>query len=130
MWLMGAAVGVGDAVGELLDGEQAVGFDDAALAMDPGRLDGIEPRALDGQVAGDDADPIAALLDLSVVVADPGTDLLADVPGGVVPDQEQRLLVGRLEFPAAPVEVVDGDGAPGPTIHETQPHPVSGVLLT
>src|SRR4051794_25605716 len=129
MRLMGAAVGIGDALGELIDGEQAVGFEDAALAMDPGRLDGVEPRALDGQVAGDDADAVAAPLDLSVVVTDPGPDLLTDVPGGVVPDQEQGLFAVGMELPAAPVEVVDGDGAHGPTIHEAQPHLVSRVLI-
>src|SRR5215211_223152 len=105
MWLMGAAVGIGDAIGELVDGEQAVGFEDAAFAVHPGRFDGVEPGALDGQVAGDDPDAVAALLDLAVVVTGPVADLLADVPGGVVPEQEQRLLASRLELAAAPVEV-------------------------
>ena len=31
-----AAVGISHAVGEFLDGEQAVGFEDAAFAVDPG----------------------------------------------------------------------------------------------
>lgn len=71
MGFMGAAVGIGDVVGELGDGEEAVGFDDAAFGEDPGRFDGVEPRALDRQVAGDDADAAALLLDLPVMVADP-----------------------------------------------------------
>src|SRR6266496_1846954 len=35
---MRTAVGIGDAVGQLLDREQAVGFDDAAFAVNPGGL--------------------------------------------------------------------------------------------
>src|SRR5215218_5859689 len=128
MGFMGAAVGIGDALSELVDGEQAVGFDDAAFAMDPGGFDGVEPGALDREVAGDDADPVAVLLDLAVVVPDPGADLLAGVPGGVVPDQEQGFLAGRVELLAAPVQVVDGDGADGTTFDEAQPHPVGGLV--
>src|SRR4051812_34568780 len=129
MRLTGAVVGVGDAIGQLVDGEQAVGFDDAAFAVGPGWFDGVEPRAFDGQVAGDDPDPDAAPLDLAVVVTDPGADQMADVPGGVVPDQEQGLLAVRAELAAAPVQVVDGHGADGPAIDEPEPHPVGGVLL-
>jgi hypothetical protein len=39
-----AAVGVADAVGELVGREQTVGFDDASFAMDPGGLS--EPMLL------------------------------------------------------------------------------------
>ena len=130
MGFMGTTVGVGDAVGAFLDGEQAVGFEDAAFAVDPGGLDGVEPWTLDWQVAGDDADAVTRLLDLAVVVSDPVTDEVADVPGGVVPDQEQRLLAVGVELAAAPVEVVDGDGADRPAIDEPQPHPVGGVPVT
>src|SRR5215212_2119256 len=108
MGLVGAAVGIGDALSELVDGEEAVGFHDTAFAMDPGRFDGVEPGALDRQVAGDDADAVAALLGLSVVATDPGADLLADVPGGIVPDEEQGLLAVGVELSAAPVQVIDG----------------------
>jgi hypothetical protein len=44
MRCMGAAVGVADAVSELGGGEQAVGFDDPSLAVDPGGLS--EPMLL------------------------------------------------------------------------------------
>src|SRR4051794_35736257 len=114
MGLMGAAVGVGDAIGEVLDGQQAIGFDDAAFAVDPGGFDGVEPGALNWQVAGDDPNTDAALLDLAAVVTDPVTHQLADVPGGIVPDQEQGVLAGRLEFAAAPVQIVDGDSTDRP----------------
>src|SRR5688572_19294357 len=129
MRFMGTPVGVGNAVGELLDGEQAVGFEDAAFAVDPGGLNGVEPRTLDRQVAGDDPDAVTILLDLPVVVTDPVAHLVADVPGRVVPDQEQSLLAVGVELPAAPVEVLDGDGTDGPSVDEPQPHLVGSILV-
>src|SRR4051794_11520352 len=128
MRFVGTAVGVGDAVSEFVRGEQGIGFDDASLAVDPGGLDGVEPGALTRQIAGDEADALPALLDQAVVVADPVADLLADVPGGIVPDHEERLLAGGLELAAAPVQVVDGDGAHRAAIDEAQPHLVGGIL--
>ena len=50
-----------DPVGKLVCREQAGRFDDLALAMHPVRLDAIEPGALGGQVASDDAYPLALL---------------------------------------------------------------------
>src|SRR5215210_1734729 len=129
MGLMGTAVGVADAVGELVDREQAVSLDDAPLAVGPGRLDRVEPGALTGQVAGDDAHAPAAPLHLAIVVADPRADLVADVPGGVVPAQEQGRLAGGVERAAAPRQVVDRDGADGPAVDEAQPDLVSRLLV-
>ena len=129
MRFMGAAVGVGDAIGEVLDGQQTIGFDDAALAVDSGGFDGVEPGALDRQVAGDDPNTDAALLDLAVVVTDPVAHQVADVPGGIVPDQEQGVLAVRMEFAAAPVQIVDGESTDRPTIDEPQPHLVAGVFV-
>ena len=76
MGLMRAAIRVGNAVGELLDGEEAIGFKDASLAVDPGGLNGIEPGALDRQVAGDDARCLVAEVDRS----DHASDLTSGVP--------------------------------------------------
>src|SRR3954468_1416924 len=118
MRFVGTAVGVGDTVCEFVRGEQGVGFDDTPLAVDPGRLDGVEPGALTRQIAGDEADALPALLDLAVVVVDPVADLLADVPGGIVPDHEERLLAGGLELAAAPAQVVDGHRTDGAAIDE------------
>src|SRR5436853_3322191 len=123
---MRTAVGIGDAVGEVLDREQAVGFEDAAFAVNPGGLNGVEPGALDREVVGDDADPTPTPFDLTIVVTDPLTHLLADMPGGVVPDQEQGFLPGRVELAAAPVQVVSRDGADRSAIDEPQPHLVGG----
>ena len=92
MGFMGAAEGA-QTRSAVLGAEQAVGLDDAALAVDPLGLDRVEPGALDRQVAGDDAHAAARrCLTCAVVVADPGAHRLADVPGGVVPDQQQRRL--------------------------------------
>jgi hypothetical protein len=72
------------AVGYLLSGEQARGFDNGALGMDPLGLDRVEPGTLDRQVADQDAHTAALLLDLPIVRPDPGTDGLTDVPGRVI----------------------------------------------
>src|SRR5918911_1864712 len=93
--------GGADALDELGGRQQAGWLNDAALAMHPLGLDGVQPRALDRQVARDDPDAGAGQLDLAVVAADPGPDLTADVPGGVVPDQQQGGLAHRLQLGTA-----------------------------
>src|SRR3954453_630411 len=92
MRLIGARERRADAFGQFAGGEQAGGLDHLALAVDPLGLGGIEPGALDGQGAGHDPDAAAAVPPLSVVLADPAADVLAQMPGGVVPDQEERRL--------------------------------------
>ena len=89
--------------------------------MEPHGLDGVEPGALDRQVAVDDADASARLLDLLVVGADPGADLGADVPGGVVPDQQQRGLSRSLQLRAAPGQELGGDRTDRAAVDEAQP---------
>ena len=90
-----AAAGIGHAVGELPNREEAVGFHDAACAVHPGGLDGVGPGALDRQTAGDDTDARAVQLDLPIVVADPVAHLLADVPGRVVQIRRASLASAR-----------------------------------
>src|SRR5262245_62262460 len=102
MGLMGAAEVGADAVDELLGGEEPGGLDHGALAVDPLGLYSVRPRALRGQPAGDDAHARAGALDLAVVGADPRPHLRADVPGGVVPDEEQGLLALGRQTVAAP----------------------------
>ena len=86
VFMRAAEIGTG-AVGDLVGREQPGGLNDGALAMDPLGLDGLEPRTLDRQIAGREAHPLALLVDLLVMAADPGSHHLADMPGGVVPDQ-------------------------------------------
>src|SRR5438067_5234310 len=126
MGLMGTVVGVGDAIGELMAGEQAVGLDEPAFAVAPGCFDRVEPRTFDRPVAGDDPDTHATLLDLTGVVTAPVADLVADVPGGVVPDQPEGIRAVGVELAAAPVQGVAGDGAAGPAIAEPEPPVVGG----
>jgi hypothetical protein len=49
------------------------------------------------------------LADLSIVCPDPVAHLLADVPRGVVPDQDQGSLTQLCQFFAAPGQVLGGD---------------------
>jgi hypothetical protein len=121
---MGAAEGVADTVDQLGSGEQPSRLDHAALAVEPHRLDGVEPGAFGRQGAGDDADAGAILLDLLVVGTEPGPDLGADVPGGVVPDQQQGRLAVCLESAAAPGQELGGDRADRAAVDEAQPDPL------
>ena len=89
--------------------------------MQPVRLDAVNPGTLAGQAAGDDPDTRALLPDRSVVVADPSTYLFADMPGGVIPDHEQRLLVQLGQLVAAPSQVLRGNAADRTAIDKTQP---------
>jgi hypothetical protein len=110
-----------DALNEFGRAEEAIGFDDAALAVDPLGLDGIEPGRLDGELADEEANPLALPLDLAVVRVEPGRDRLAEVPGGIVPDEEQGRLTALGQLPTTPVEELDRDGTDGPSVHEAQP---------
>src|SRR5215210_265954 len=81
------AIVAADPLDDLVPAQLPVGLHDRALAVDPLRLDGVEPRRLHRQEARDD--PHAPLgLGPAVVRLDPAPDALADVPAGVVPDQE------------------------------------------
>src|SRR4051794_31415848 len=84
----GRGEGGTDPLLHLARGEQPGGLHDASLAVDPLRLDRVEPRALDRQPAGHDAHPTVAVGTL-VVRPQPAPDRGAAVPAGVVPDQDQ-----------------------------------------
>ena len=77
-----------DTFSQLASGQQAIKFDHVALGMHPFGFDGIEPGALCGQQEGQKPNAVAGLLDLLVVLTDPGAHGLALMPGGVIPDQE------------------------------------------
>src|SRR5437763_1491345 len=71
--------------------------------------DRVEPRALARQAA--DQKPAAAVaLDPAVVGRDPGAHLAADVPGGVVPNQEQGPHALGRELAGHPGEEGAGHG--------------------
>src|ERR1044072_1836903 len=92
---MVAVEGGVDAAGEVVGGEQASGLGDAPFAVDPLRLDRVQPGALDGQVAVDDADPTPTTFDPAIVGADPVADGGADGAGGGGPDHQQGPFVRR-----------------------------------
>jgi hypothetical protein len=71
-------------------GDEPIGFGHRAFAVHPVGLDRIQPRALARQGADDDAHALAAASHHPVVGTDPLLYRMADVPAGVVPDEEQR----------------------------------------
>src|SRR5829696_3904935 len=94
-----------------------------ACPVNPLGLYGVESWALFGQQAADDPHPsCSALFDLPVMRGDPLSNLCADVPACVVPDQHPNLLARRLELLAAPKKEPRGYRAHGTTVHETHPH--------
>src|SRR5215208_1521784 len=108
-------------LGELVGSQHPVGLYNLALAVDPFRFDGVQPRTLLGQKATYDPHSFAALLDAAVVRSEPAPDLLGDVPGGIVPDQDHELLTKSFEPLQAPLKEPGRYGTDGPAVHEPQP---------
>src|SRR5262249_6944261 len=96
---------------------------DRLLAVLPLGLDPVQPRTFHRQSARQDANP-TRLLGTPVVLADPAPHALTDVPGGVVPDQQQRRLAFGRQLRTDPGQKVLGALADRPTLHEPQQHPV------
>jgi hypothetical protein len=95
-----------DAGVAFVHGEQPCRFGAPLLAMPPHRRDRGEPRTRDRHGAGHDPHRRLAGSDLLVVGGNPPADLLTAVPGGVVPDQQQRGLARRRQGRAAPGHVL------------------------
>src|SRR5215203_5445619 len=110
-----------DPVGELVGSQQAVEFDDPSFPMNPLGLDGVQPRALLGKMATHHPHPLAAVFDAAVVPAEPSPDLFGDVPGSVVPDEEQNLLARRFELLATPRKEPRRYTAHGSAVDEPYP---------
>ncbi len=91
-----------DPFSQLTSGQQAVMLDHVALGMHPFGFDGIEPRALCGQQERQNANALARLFDLLIVLANPSTNHLTLVPGSVIPDQEPVRLALFEQALAAP----------------------------
>src|SRR5512144_3066225 len=75
-----------DAVHNVLSVWLPIRLADGPLAVEPCRLDRVPPRTPRRKLAGDDAHATVAFR-LGIVLLDPAPNLLADVPGGVVPDE-------------------------------------------
>src|SRR5262245_55370933 len=101
--------------------QQAVWFRDGPFSMGPFRFDGIEPWAFTRQRTDDNAHALGPLLDLLIVLAEPGPHGVTTVPRGVVPDHEQgREALGR-ELGGAPRQKIDRDGTHGTPRDQAQP---------
>src|SRR6266704_2048674 len=107
---------------QLLSREQAIGFNNRLLGMDPLRLDRVEPGTFGGQKEGQNAHAFALLLDLLIVLANPATHHLADMKGGVIPDEQPRGLALRLQPLATPLQKLGRQGADWTPGDEAQRH--------
>src|SRR5690349_22400460 len=94
------AKGVAYTLPEFLRGQEPSRFNSRSLAMNPLWLDPIEPWTLERQPARDDAYPlfagVSALQYGLIVLTQPGSYLLAHVPGRVIPNEHQRLFALHL----------------------------------
>src|SRR2546421_11327169 len=86
-----------DPLGKLLGRKQAVGFDHLALAMNPFGFNGVEPGALGGQQERQNAYAFSLLLNLLVVLTDPGPYSQTFVPGSVIPNEQPGRLALLLQ---------------------------------
>ena len=109
-----------DPPGNLLGGEQSGWFHDRPFAMHPFGFNGIQPRAFDGEKADDDANTVAVVLHDTIVGMNPGANLFADMPGGIVPDQEEHPLTLVRQVLADPVEKLLRNRTDGATVNEAE----------
>jgi hypothetical protein len=117
-----------DPVSQFFACEEAVNLIDTSFRMSPAGLDGIEPGALGGQIAGQDAYAPTLPLDLLVVCAYPSPDGFADVPWCIVPDQRQDFLARSLQFLASPGQELGRHSANWTAVYKAQPDPLLEVL--
>ena len=82
---------------------------------------GLSQGLLRGQQERQNANAFARLLDLLVVLANPGAHGLTLMPGGIIPDQEPVRLAFVEQALATPLQELGGDGAHRASGHEAQP---------
>jgi hypothetical protein len=111
-----------DPLSQLLGRKQAVGFNDGPLPMYPLWLDGIKPGAFCRESEGQDTHACAGLFDLLIVFSDPGAHSLADMPRGIVPDQQPGSFALPCQPLTAPLKKLRGDIAHRTPINEAQGH--------
>src|SRR5258708_7877607 len=98
-----------DALSKLRGRKQAISLDDITLAVDPFGFNRIEPGTLLWEKHRQNAHPFSLLLDLLVVLTNPGAHQLAVVPGSIVPDQQPGGFALCLESCATPLQKLGGD---------------------
>src|SRR5918996_446544 len=94
---------------------------DGAFAMHPAWFNWVQPGTFHRQQAGQDADP-TFLLGGNVVFFEPTLDPLADVPGGIVPHQQQSPFAQGLQFATDPRQEPSGHPTDWATIDKAQPY--------
>src|SRR5690242_4955524 len=110
-----------DPLSHLLGGQEPGRFDDRSFAMDPLGFNRIQPRAFRRQETGQDAHTVPLLLDLPIVLANPGAHGTTEVPGGVIPDQQQHWHLPLFEPDTAPVQELGRDGTDRAALDKAQP---------
>src|SRR5581483_6074528 len=97
-------------------------FHKSLLSMDPLGLDRVEPRTFGRQKKRQNAHSCVLLLDLTIMLSDPGSHALAVMPGSIVPDEHPGGFPRCLQFGADPFQELRGDGADRASIHKAQRH--------
>lgn len=115
-----------DPVLQFVGGEQPRGLGDAAFAVDPVRLDWIEPGTLGWQEAGHDVHPTHAM-NAVAVLPHPPPHRAAGVPRGVVPDQHQRPHPRCLKAGPHQSRNRGGEQTQGAPVNEAQPYLRSSI---
>ena len=87
--------------------QQAGGFDHGSFAMDPMRLQGVEPRAFDGQGTIDNSDALAFPFGALIVVSELLSHGLAAVPRCIIPHQQQRRFARGGQLDTDPGQKLD-----------------------
>src|SRR5205814_8678652 len=96
-------------------------FQNRPLAMHPPRFNGVEPGTLAGQWTDDQATATFAL-DTLVVGFEPLPYHFTAMPGGIIPDQQQRLLAMMDHAISDPGQIVAGHLADRPPVDKAQQH--------
>src|SRR5215210_2135534 len=112
-----------DPVHELVGRQRPIRLDDGPLAVQPARLDRVEPRALHRQPAHYNPHSAAAL-HRAVMPPDPRPHRSADVPGGIVPHQHPHAFALRSEPVGPPGQKVGGDAADRASFDKAQQHSI------
>ena len=121
MWFIGATKVSTNALSQLFGREQAIRFHNRLLGMDPLGLNGVEPGALGGQEERQEADAFPSLFDLLVVLPNQAPTHFAEMPGGVIPDQEPIALARIDQALTTLLQELDADRTHRTTGDEAHP---------
>ena len=89
--------------------------------MDPHWLNWVEPGTFLRQQTAQDAHTLTTPFHLPVMFSDPNSHRLTDMPGSMIPDQNQHRFPDHLQFLTAPGEEMLAQETIGIAFDETQP---------